>query len=196
MRRSWCSQKSGSPPGRARGGACRAGTGKAERAACLWADRDAPRDLAVPAKASERCWIASPAARVGRRAQQLKPLSAGPRGPPETSVRILMIRASRTNPIGANLPTTQSVDQGETGYYVYKADRTAPRSLDSLMKAQPPRPTGLPRRTAVRYQSHPNRPAYCCSAQDSRSWLPSCVVDPRRVEYEPDFVFWHPSDGE
>jgi len=33
-----------------------------------------------------------------------------------------MIRASRTNPIGANLPTTQSVDPGETGYYAYKAD--------------------------------------------------------------------------
>src|SRR6266853_3065531 len=34
----------------------------------------------------------------------------------------LMISASPTNPIGAYLPTTQTVDPGATGYYVYKAD--------------------------------------------------------------------------
>src|SRR6266849_4173500 len=72
MRRSWCCQKSGRPAGRARSSACRTGGSGAERAARLWADRDAPRELALPAPRARRCGVANPAARAGRGAAAIR----------------------------------------------------------------------------------------------------------------------------
>src|SRR3990172_8295267 len=68
MRGRWWWQKSGRPTGGARGGACRAGTNQAQRATRLWADGDAPRELALPAEGAERSRIACRAAGAGRRA--------------------------------------------------------------------------------------------------------------------------------
>src|SRR3972149_4862535 len=48
------------------GGACRAGTNQAQRATRLWADGDAPRELALPAEGAERSGVARPAAGAGR----------------------------------------------------------------------------------------------------------------------------------
>jgi putative transposase len=64
--------KSGRPAGEAGSGACRAGRIKAERATRLWADRDAPRELAVPAEGTERSGVAGSAAGVGRRASAIR----------------------------------------------------------------------------------------------------------------------------
>src|SRR3990172_12280040 len=66
MRGRWWWQKSGRPTGGARGGACRAGTNQAQRATRLWADGDAPRELALPAEGAERSGVARPAAGAGR----------------------------------------------------------------------------------------------------------------------------------
>ena len=64
--------KSGRPAGEARSGACRAGGSKTQRATRLWADRDAPRELAVAAEGTERSGVAGSAARVGRRASAIR----------------------------------------------------------------------------------------------------------------------------
>jgi putative transposase len=63
--------KSGRPAGGARSGACRVGRSRAQRATRLWADRDAPWELAVPAKRTERRCVAGSVARVVRRASAI-----------------------------------------------------------------------------------------------------------------------------
>src|SRR3989304_7802916 len=52
--------------GGGRGGASRAGRSWVEGATRLWADGDAPRELALPAEGTERCRVACPAAGDGR----------------------------------------------------------------------------------------------------------------------------------
>src|SRR6202030_2029404 len=65
-------QKSGRPAGGARSGACGARSSRAQRATRLWVDRDAPRELALPTKRTERRCVAGSAARVGSRAAALR----------------------------------------------------------------------------------------------------------------------------
>ena len=48
------------------------GRSRAERATRLWADRDAPRELAVPAEGTERRGVAGSATRVGWRASAIR----------------------------------------------------------------------------------------------------------------------------
>src|SRR3990172_8890651 len=57
MRGRWWWQKSGRPTGGARGGGGRAGTNKAQGATRLWADGDAPRELALPAEGTGRSGV-------------------------------------------------------------------------------------------------------------------------------------------
>src|SRR5947209_17967819 len=64
--------KSGRPAGGARSGACRARRNRAQRATRLWANRDAPWELAVPAEGTERSGVAGSAAGVGRRAPAIR----------------------------------------------------------------------------------------------------------------------------
>jgi putative transposase len=56
--------KSGRPAGQARGRAGGSQRRKAERATRLWADRDEPRELAIPAESAKRSSLADTAARV------------------------------------------------------------------------------------------------------------------------------------
>ena len=64
--------KKGRPAGEARGGARRAGRSRAKRATPLWVDGNAPRDLAIPAKKTERSCVAGSAAAVGSGASAIR----------------------------------------------------------------------------------------------------------------------------
>src|SRR5580704_424514 len=71
MRSRWCCQKSGRPVGGTRSRAGGSRRRQAERAARLWADRNEPRERAVPTKRTERSGLACSFTGVGRGAARL-----------------------------------------------------------------------------------------------------------------------------